>query len=290
MTTTTNTRLFILVTGAAGRIGSYFTKNANKQKYKLRLMVHPSNPPEEVESLKSHGEVIEAELEKVESLLKACEGVHTVFHLAGQPSPNTRWDSLLKDNIEGTYNIFLAAKKSGVKRVIYASSIHAISGYPIDTQVRTTDLVNPGDLYGVSKCFGEALGRYMGEQEGLSTIAIRIGSYQPYSIIKDESRSAAFMNSWLSQPDAVHLFERCIDAPLTLKFAIVHGLSRNTFNRMDINSTCELLGYDPQDNFFQAQECFKPLNITNRFPTFSLHDSQQKSGLRDKSPEQTKEN
>ncbi|CAF1344534.1 unnamed protein product [Rotaria sp. Silwood1] len=268
MTTTTNTRLFILVTGAAGRIGSYFTKNANKQKYKLRLMVHPSNPPEEVESLKSHGEVIEAELEKVESLLKACEGVHTVFHLAGQPT----------------------AKKSGVKRVIYASSIHAISGYPIDTQVRTIDLVNPGDLYGVSKCFGEALGRYMGEQEGLSTIAIRIGSYQPYSIIKDESRSAAFMNSWLSQPDAVHLFERCIDAPLTLKFAIVHGLSRNTFNRMDINSTCELLGYDPQDNFFQAQECFKPLNITNRFPTFSLHDSQQKSGLRDKSPEQTKEN
>ncbi len=117
MTTTTNTSRFILVTGAAGRLGSYFTKNANKQKYELRLMVciayfyvciwvyfvqvHPSNPPEQVELLKSYGEVIEAELEKVETLLKACEGVDTVLHLAGQPNPDARWDSLLKDNIEG---------------------------------------------------------------------------------------------------------------------------------------------------------------------------------------------
>jgi uronate dehydrogenase len=124
-------------------------------------------------------------------------------------------------------------------------------------------------LLGVTKCFGEALGRYMGEQEGLSTIAIRIGAYLPYSMLKDES-SVTFMNNWLSQPDAIQLFERCIDAPLDLKFAIVHGLSRNIFNRMDINSTCELLGYDPQDNFFEAQEIFKPLNITKRLRAHSI--------------------
>lgn len=59
------------------------------------------NPPEEVELLKPHGEVIEAELETVETLLKACEGIDTVFHLAGNPSPNARWDALLKDNIAG---------------------------------------------------------------------------------------------------------------------------------------------------------------------------------------------
>jgi len=116
MPTTDSPRL-ILVTGAAGRIGSYFAKNANKQKYKLRLMVcksnfkiyiwfcfvqvRSSNPPEEVEPLKSHGEVIEAELGEVDSLLKACEGVDTILHMAGQPDPSARWDSLLKDNIEG---------------------------------------------------------------------------------------------------------------------------------------------------------------------------------------------
>ena len=169
--------------------------------------------------------------------------------------------------------------------MVYASSIHAISGYPIDKQVKTTDPVNPGDLYGthiyfiiiiimiwlgVSKCFGEALGCYMGEQEGISTIAIRIGSYQPYSMLKDKLKNVTYINSWLSEPDAVQLFERCIDAPLTIKFAIVHGLSRNTFNRMDINSTRQLLNYHPKDNFVEAQENFKVLNITNSLSHFSL--------------------
>ena len=125
-------------------------------------------------------------------------------------------------------------------------------------------------LLGVSKCFGEALGRYMGEQEGLSTIAIRLGFFLPYSVLKDESIIGSVMNCWLSQPDAIQLFERCIDAPLTLKFAIVHGLSRNTFNRLDINSTCDLLGYDPQDNFLEEHESFKSFNITNRLRAHCL--------------------
>jgi len=102
----------------------------------------------------------------------------------------------------------------------------------------------------------------MGEQEGVSTIAIRIGSFQPYLSLKDESRTGILLDAWLSPPDAVQLFEKCIDAPRDLKFAIVHGLSNNTFNRMDINSTRALLGYDPQDNFFEAHENYKPLNIT----------------------------
>ena len=66
---------------------------------RLFFQVHPSNPPEQVELLKPHGEVIEAELEKVEAVLKACEGIDTVLHLAAQPHFNERWDSLLKDNI-----------------------------------------------------------------------------------------------------------------------------------------------------------------------------------------------
>ena len=86
--------------------------------------------------------------------------------MAGDPSPSATWESLLPTNIIGTYNIFVAAKAAGCRKVIYASSIHAVSGYPADVQVKTDEPVNPGDLYGVSKCFGEALGRYMAEQEG----------------------------------------------------------------------------------------------------------------------------
>jgi uronate dehydrogenase len=99
--TTTNSPRLILVTGAAGNIGKYFAQHANKQKYKLRLMVRSLNVPEKVEPLKPHGEVVEAQMDKIESLQKACEGVDTIIHLAGQPSANARWDSLLKDNIEG---------------------------------------------------------------------------------------------------------------------------------------------------------------------------------------------
>jgi len=104
----------------------------------------------------------------------------------------------------------------------------------------------------------------MGEQEGLSIIAIRIDAFQPQSSLNDESKIGALLNAWLSQLDGVQLFERCIDASPDLKFAIVHGLSSNTFNRMDINSTRALLGYDPQDNFYEAHENYKSLNIKKR--------------------------
>jgi uronate dehydrogenase len=103
----------------------------------------------------------------------------------------------------------------------------------------------------------------MGEQEGLNTISVRIGAYQPYSSLKDESLTGLLMNAWLSEPDCVQLLERCIDATPNLKYAVVHGLSRNIFNRMDINSTRQLLGYDPQDNFFETADKYKQLHITD---------------------------
>ena len=103
-------------------------------------------------------------------------------------------------NITGTYNTYVAAKAAGCRRVIYASSIHAVSGYPADVQVKTIEPVNPGDLYGVSKCFGEAMGRYMAEQEGLSVIALRIGAFQPHESVSKES-GIGMLDAWVSQRD-----------------------------------------------------------------------------------------
>jgi hypothetical protein len=102
----------------------------------------------------------------------------------------------------------------------------------------------------------------MGEKEGVPSIAVRIGAFQsPASAQKKDSMN--MMDSWLSERDCVQLLERCIDAPEDLKFAIVHGLSRNTFNRMDIESTRQLLGYDPQDNFFEESKLFKHLSMSD---------------------------
>ncbi|CAF0757786.1 unnamed protein product [Adineta steineri] len=277
----------VLVTGAAGKIGKYFAEHANKQKYKLRLMVHSIHESEKVDPLKPFGEIIKGDLDETETLEKACKDIHTIVHLAGDPDPSGTWDSLKKSNIDGLYNIFLAAKKAGVKRMVYASSIHAISGYPNDVQAKTNEPPNPGDLYGVTKCFGEALCRYMGEKEGVPSIAVRIGAFQEHASAQNKD-SLNMMDAWLSQRDCVQLLERCIDAPEDLKFAIVHGLSRNTFNRMEIESTRQLLGYDPQDNFFEESEIFKKLSMTDELAEHSVEDDRQKSGLRDKSPEDKK--
>jgi hypothetical protein len=102
----------------------------------------------------------------------------------------------------------------------------------------------------------------MGEKEGVPSIAVRIGAFQPHASAKTKD-SISMMDAWISQRDCLQLLERCIDAPENLKFAIVHGLSRNTFNRMDIESTRQLLGYDPQDNFFEESEIFKELNLSD---------------------------
>ena len=122
---------------------------------------------------------------------------------------------------------------------------------------------------GVTKCFGEALCRYMAEKEAVPSIAVRIGAFQPHENAKDKD-SLDMMDAWLSERDCVQLLERCIDVNEDLKFAIVHGLSRNTFNRMEIESTRQLLGYDPQDNFFEESERFKHLNMTDQLAGHNL--------------------
>src|SRR4051812_37134415 len=196
---TSRVRRKVLVTGAAGNIGSYFAEHSHRR-YDLRLMVRPQDDKPDVDAIRELGEVVVAELANLERMKEICRGIDTVLHLAANPSPNTTWDSALNDNITGTYHTFVAAKAASCRRVIYASSIHAVSGYPADVQVKTSEPVNPGDLYGVSKCFGEALGRYMAEKEGVSAICLRIGAFQPHESAESE-KGVAMMDAWVSRRD-----------------------------------------------------------------------------------------
>ena len=94
-------------------------------------------------------------------------------------------------------------------------------------QVKTSEPVNPGDLYGVTKCFGEALGRYMAEQEGLSVIALRIGAFQPLDKARSEN-ALSMMDMFVSHRDLNQLIEKCIDNE-KLKWGVFQGLSNNRF-------------------------------------------------------------
>lgn len=270
------TRRRVLVTGAAGRIGSYFAEHAH-QKYDLRLMVRPGD--EDVDKIRPFGEVVVGELADLDALKGFCAGVDTVVHMAADPSPSATWDDVLPANIIGSYHVFAAAKSAACRRVIYASSIHAVSGYPTDVQVKTSEPVNPGDIYGVSKCFGEALARYMAEQEGLSAIAIRIGAFQPLEKARDAS-SVSILDAFVSHRDLHQLLERCVDVE-NVRFAILHGLSNNRFKRLDISDARELVGYDPQDDLTEENPKLRDLHLSDTVSAHNLSDQNQKSGLRE---------
>jgi nucleoside-diphosphate-sugar epimerase len=264
----------VLVTGAAGNIGSYFAEHSH-QRYGLRLMVQERD--EDVDKIRSFGEVVVGNILDLERMKEVCRGIDTVVHLAANAGPSATWDSVISVNITGTYNTFVAAKASDCRRVIYASSIHAVSGYPSDVQVKTSEPVNPGDLYGVSKCFGEALARYMAEKEGVSAICLRIGAFQPHESARGD-KGIGMLDAWVSQRDLNQLIEKSIDVE-NLKFAILHGLSDNRFKRLDISDARELVGYQPQDDLTEVNEKLRDLKLSEKIAAHNLTDG-QKSGLR----------
>lgn len=270
------TRRRVLVTGAAGRIGSYFAGDSH-DKYELRLMVHELDA--DAEALRVFGEVVAGDLGDLERMKELCRGIDTVVHMAADPDPSATWQRLLESNIVGTYNTLVAARAAGCRRVIYASSIHAVSGYPPDVQVKTNEPVNPGDMYGVTKCFGEALGRYMAEQEGLSVIALRIGAFQPLEAARQEG-SIGMLDAFVSRRDLNQLIERCIDVE-NIRFAILHGLSNNRFKRLDISDARALVGYDPQDDLTAENPRLKELKLGETVGAHNLSDAGQQSGIRE---------
>lgn len=273
-----DTRPRVLVTGAAGRIGSSFAEHGSSR-YQLRLMIRPGAEDESRAKLDGLGEVVEADLSDLSRLRDVCEGIDVVVHLAGEPSPNATWNELLPANIVGVYHLMAAAKSAGVRRVIYASSIHAASSAGAARQSHTAEPATPGDLYGVTKCFGEALGRYMAEHEGLSVIALRIGAFQPDSALEHKD-AVSIADSWISPRDMNQMLDRCIAAD-HVRWGLFNALSNNAFNRLDISDAREVLGYQPQDDGFRVVAGLAEYDFAGKLMKHNLTDGFAKSGMRE---------
>jgi nucleoside-diphosphate-sugar epimerase len=235
----------LLITGGCGKIGSYFTRFASDQ-YSIRVVDKVAWDPNRLGPFS--GESLILDLQDLAACRQACEGMDMVIHLAADPSPEADFvNSLLGNNIIATYNIFRAAQESGCKRIIFASSVHAVAAYPVDVQVKVNMPVRPKNLYGVSKCFGEALAAYFAFNEGLPGIVLRIGAYnfpEDYKYLP-----SAEMDAFLSPDDFNALLIRCLETP-NITFAIAHAISDNQFKRLDLTETREILGYQPQADAF----------------------------------------
>jgi len=225
----------VLITGAAGNIGSVLREGLRGRYETLALAdIAPLGEAAPGEQLFENADI--GDLDGMQAIM---EGAECVVHLAGMPV-EAPWETILNLNLIGCYNVFEAALRAGVKRVVFASSVHAIGFHrrtrPIDTQVMT----RPDTRYGVSKVYGEALGRLYADKHGISVSCLRIGSFQP----KPQDRRQ--LMTWISHRDMVHLVERCIDHP-AYHYALVYGVSNNTRSNWD-NSGVDWLGYRPEDN------------------------------------------
>jgi nucleoside-diphosphate-sugar epimerase len=225
----------ILITGAAGRIGTMLRPRLARPGRTLRLL--------DVAGLTArHGEeTVTASVTDLAAMVEACQGADAVIHLGGL-SGEAPWDRILAVNIQGTYAAFEAARRAGVPRVVFASSNHAVgftprSAFPVPDYAFPA----PDTYYGVSKVTGEALAALYHHRYRMDTICLRILS------CFEKPRTARMLSTWLSPDDAGRLFEACLTAPHP-GFRVAYGVSANTRGGWVSLAGARALGYEPQDD------------------------------------------
>jgi len=220
------------MTGASGGIGTA-----------LRKLLPPVYPDLLLSDLKAPADLGSkekfktAELSDLAQVEAICEGVDGILHFGGF-SVEGPWDVILQSNIIGCYNLFEAARRKGVKRVVFASSNHAVGFYPRHHRIGTDVTARPDSRYGVSKVFGEAVGALYADKHGLAVTCIRIGNFGDKPL--DHRRLAI----WLKPEDLVQLCRIGLDHP-DIRFEVFYGASDNEAAWWD-NSNARRYGYKPQ--------------------------------------------
>lgn len=224
----------ILITGAAGRLGSELRKGLVPLARKIRLA---GRAP--FGNLAAHEEEAIFDLADMDATIAATKDCDAIVHFGGAPHESP-WQTILDSSIRGSYHIYEGARKHGVKRVIYASSVHAIGYHEVEAHIGVDAPVRPDSLYGVSKNFVESLSRLYWDKFGIESVCLRIFSSFP------EPTDRRMLWSYLSFADCVRLVEASLTAP-RVGHTISFGLSDNRMKPVD-NTGAGHLGYVPQDN------------------------------------------
>ncbi|MBE1513663.1 NAD-dependent epimerase/dehydratase family protein [Nesterenkonia halotolerans] len=222
-----------VVTGAAGNIGGALRAALHEREVELvSTDVRPTSP------VGPYDRIVTADLSDFEALLDLFEGADGVIHLGGIPD-EADFHDLAAVNIVGTYHVLEAARRSGVPRVVYASSNRVTGMYSMGTMVSSEMPARPDGFYGVSKASGEALCRLYTDKFGISTVAVRIGSYEKQPGTPREQRT------WLSPSDAVRAFLAAMTT--NESFAVFYAVSANSERWWDLDAGVAV-GYIPEDD------------------------------------------
>ena len=224
----------IVLTGAAGRLGSYLREPLTEMADELVS----TDIVDDIGNTYKGESYQQGDLASLDDMLRVLDGADMVVHM-GAYADEASFEQLLGPNFIGAYNIWEAAYRNGLRRVVYGSSIHAVGMYPKNTFIDTEVRHRPDTFYGLAKCFAEDLGSMYWDKRGLESVHMRILSCA-------QVNNARALGSWLSYDDLIQLTQRCIEAPVT-GFSVIYGVSDNDRAPVD-NSKAHFLGYQPKDN------------------------------------------
>ena len=224
----------LLLTGAAGGLGQ-----ALRPRLKANCKILRSADRVAFGLAGEQEEFVLADLADASAVMGMMQGVDAVVHLGGV-STEAAFEPILQGNILGVYNLYEAARKQGVKRIVFASSNHVTGFYKQSETINASHPPRPDSLYGVSKAFGEDLSRFYFDRYGSETACVRIGSSFP------EPKDRRMLATWLSFDDLHRLITACLTTPV-LGHSIIFGMSNNAVTWWD-NSQANHIGYKPQDS------------------------------------------
>jgi uronate dehydrogenase len=222
----------VLMTGAAGDVAG-----------RLRQLLRPIYPDLRLSDIKKPANVedsapfVPADLAKLDEVERVVDGMEGIIHLGGF-SVEGPWETILQSNIIGCYNLFEAARRKGVKRIVFASSNHAVGFYPRVQHIGVDVTVRPDSRYGVSKAFGEALGALYADKYGLRVLCLRIGN------VGDRPLDLRRLSIWIATEDLLQLIRIGLEHP-DLRYEVFYGASLNERAWWD-NSRAYAYGYRPK--------------------------------------------
>ncbi|MDP7578972.1 MAG: NAD(P)-dependent oxidoreductase [SAR202 cluster bacterium] len=265
----------VLITGASGLIGGLTWKNLG-HKYDFSGLNRRSVP--EIPNT-------EADISNFDSILPAFKGIDMVVHMANYTNEAHSWDKHLKMGIIGTRNVYEAARLNGVTRVVLGSTGDTMTGHEMEypygelaageydkvkepwAMLTHSDPIRPKSIYGASKVFCEALGHWYSDRYGMSVICIRLGG-----VLKGNRPTLRRQYpGWLDQQDCINMIDKCLSAPVSVKYDIFNAISNNKYRWRDISHAKKILGWEPRG-------CAEDYDLDDRGGWHQVLDEDQKLG------------